>query len=64
METIFLPLTDAGVQSLAERIIKNFGKDSALETSKRIVLKYTDDTENQINLRDTYTRVIKYIESL
>jgi hypothetical protein len=64
METIFLPLTDAGVQSLAERIIKSFGKESALETSKRIVLKYTDDTENQINLRDTYTRVIKYIESL
>ena len=58
---LFKALTDSQVMSLSQRLIDNFGVEAVIFTSQNIIKKYTDNTENQVNIRDTYTRIIKHI---
>ena len=59
---IFEKLNDAQVAKLAKQLVRDFGVEGVIFTSQNIIKKYNEDTEDQVNLRYTYNKLIKYID--
>jgi len=59
---MFEKLNDAQVAKLAKQLVRDFGVEGTIFTSQNIIKKYNEDTEDQVNLRYTYNKLIKYID--